>query len=197
MVIGHDHKFGKDRLGDVVKLSQVGEIYNFDVTDVAAESLNGEIISSTKIRNSLFEGDVERANLFLNRNYSLSGKIVLGAQRGRTLGFPTANVMLDEHRKAVPKNGVYIVKCRLDDEMHLGIMNIGYRPTFENKHELVLEVHILNFNRDIYGISIKVEFLKRLRDEVKFESKEALIHQIETDKNIAQVILKETIHRTK
>lgn len=190
MVIGHDHKFGKDRLGDVVKLSQVGKLYNFDVTDVAAESLNGEIISSTKIRNSLFEGDVERANLFLNRNYSLSGKIVLGAQRGRTLGFPTANVTLDEHRKAVPKNGVYIVKCRLKDEIHFGIMNIGYRPTFENKHELVLEVHILNFNRDIYGRSIEVEFLKRLRDEVKFESKEALIHQIEMDKNIAQGIIK-------
>lgn len=190
MVIGHDHKFGKDRLGDVVKLSQVGKLYNFDVTDVAAESLNGEIISSTKIRNSLFEGDVERANLFLNRNYSLSGKIVLGAQRGRTLGFPTANVKLDEHRKAVPKNGVYIVKCRLEDEIHFGIMNIGYRPTFENKHELVLEVHILNFNRDIYGRTIEVEFLKRLRDEVKFESKEALIHQIESDRQSAQEIIK-------
>ena len=192
MVIGHDHKFGKDRLGDVVKLSQVGKLYNFDVTDVAAESLNGEIISSTKIRNSLLEGDVERANLFLNRNYSLSGKIILGARRGRTLGFPTANVTLDEHSKAVPKNGVYIVKCRLEDEIHFGIMNIGYRPTFENKHELVLEVHILNFNRDIYGRTIKIEFLKRLRDEVKFESKEALIHQIEIDKQTAQEIISNT-----
>ncbi len=189
MVIGHDHKFGKDRLGDVVKLSQVGKLYNFDVTDVSAESMNGEIISSTKIRNFLFEGDIEKANLFLQRNYSLSGKIVIGAQRGRTLGFPTANVKLDEHRKAVPKNGVYITKCRLEDEIHFGIMNIGFRPTFENKHELVLEVHLLNFNSDIYGRAIKIEFLKRLRDEVKFESKEALIHQIKTDKQKAQEII--------
>lgn len=190
MVIGHDHKFGKDRLGDVVKLSQVGKLHNFDVTDVSAESMNGEIISSTKIRNALLDGDIERANLFLGRNYSISGKIVVGAQRGRTLGFPTANVMLDEKSKAVPKNGVYVTKCLLDEEIHFGIMNIGYRPTFENKHELVLEVHLLNFNRDIYGKAIKIEFLKRLRDEVKFESKDSLIKQIETDKNIAQGIIK-------
>ncbi len=186
MVIGHDHKFGKDRLGDVNILSQVGKLYNFDVTDVSAESLNGEIISSTKIRNALAEGNIEKANLFLERNYSFSGKVVIGAQRGRTLGFPTANIKLDEPRKAVPKNGVYVVKCYLKDEEHIGIMNLGYRPTFENKHELVLEAHLLNFDRDIYGNEMKIEFLKRLRDEKKFESKEMLIHQIEIDKHEAQ-----------
>ena len=186
MVIGHDHKFGKDRLGDVGKLSEVGKLYNFDVTDVFAESLNGEIISSTKIRNSLVNGDIEKANMFLGRSYSLSGEIVKGSQRGRTLGFPTANIKLEESFKAVPKNGVYIAKCFLNDEMFYGIMNIGYRPTFENKHELVLEVHLLNFNRDIYGKTMKIEFLKRLRDEIKFESKDSLIHQIEMDKKVAQ-----------
>ncbi|MFA7227901.1 MAG: bifunctional riboflavin kinase/FAD synthetase [Melioribacteraceae bacterium] len=186
MVIGHDHKFGRDRLGDVVKLNEVGKFYNFDVTDVPAVSLNGEIISSTKIRNALFEGNIDRASLFLGRNYSLSGKIVLGAQRGRTLGFPTANLALDETLKAVPKNGVYTVKCYLGGEVHIGIMNIGYRPTFENIQEMVLEVHLLNFSRDIYGESMKVEFLRRLRDEVKFESKDSLINQIEIDKREAQ-----------
>ena len=186
MVIGHDHKFGKDRLGDVNILSQVGRLNNFDVTDVSAESLNGEIISSTKIRNALAEGNIERANLFLGRNYSFSGNVVIGAQRGRTLGFPTANIKLDEPRKAVPKNGVYIVKCFLNEEVHTGIMNLGYRPTFENKHELVLEAHLLDFDRDIYGSDMKIEFLKRLRDEKKFDSKEMLIHQIESDKLEAQ-----------
>ncbi len=194
MVIGHDHKFGKDRLGDVVKLSEVGKLNNFDVTDVSAESMDGEIISSTKIRNSLLKGEVERANLFLGRNYSISGKIVIGAQRGRILGFPTANILLDQEHKAVPMNGVYVVKCFLDEKIHFGIMNIGYRPTFENNHELVLEVHLLNFSSDIYGKAMKVEFLKRLRNEIKFESKDLLIHQIEIDKNIAQVILKDFIH---
>ena len=186
MVIGHDHKFGKDRLGDVNILSQVGRLNNFDVTDVSAESLNGEIISSTKIRNALAEGNIDKANLFLGRNYSFSGKVVIGAQRGRTLGFPTANIKLDEPRKAVPKNGVYVVKCYLKEEEHIGIMNLGYRPTFENKHELVLEAHLLNFDRDIYGSDMKIEFVKRLRDEKKFDSKEMLIHQIESDKLEAQ-----------
>ncbi|MCX6174513.1 MAG: bifunctional riboflavin kinase/FAD synthetase [Ignavibacteriales bacterium] len=186
MVIGHDHKFGKDRLGDEKKLREVGKIYNLDVTTVPPEMLDGEIISSTKIRNALFAGDIEKAGLLLGRNYTLAGIIVKGMQRGRLLGFPTANIQPDDENKALPMNGVYIVKCLLENETHFGIMNIGYRPTFENKHEVVSEVHILNFDRDIYGKYFKVEFLKRLRNEKKFESKEDLIHQIEADKKEAQ-----------
>jgi len=190
MVIGHDHKFGKDRLGDEKKLREVGKIYNLDVTAVPPEMLNGEIISSTKIRNALFAGDVEKAGSLIGRNYTLAGIIVKGMQRGRLLGFPTANIQPDDENKALPMNGVYIVKCLLENEIHFGIMNIGYRPTFENKHEVVSEVHILNFDRDIYGKYFKVEFLKRLRNEKKFESKEDLIHQIEADKKAAQKFIK-------
>jgi riboflavin kinase / FMN adenylyltransferase len=189
MVIGHDHKFGKDRLGDEQKLREVGKQYNFDVTAVAPENLNDEIISSTKVRRALVEGDVEKAEHLLGRKYSITGAIVLGAQRGRVLGFPTANTKLFEDEKAVPANGVYVVDCFLDYRKYFGIMNIGYRPTFENKHELVLETHILNFSGDIYGKTLKIEFLKRLRDEKKFESRDALIHQIEYDKNVAQRII--------
>ena len=186
MVIGHDHKFGRDRLGDVVKLSELGRSNNFDVTEVPPLSMGGQIISSTKIRNALYAGDIERANLFLGRNYSLSGKIVVGAQRGRTLGFPTANLSPFDAAKAIPKNGVYIAKCFFENESRIGIMNIGHRPTFENKTEIVLEVHILNFSGDIYGKPMKVEFIKRLRDERKFDSKESLIIQLEADKREAQ-----------
>lgn len=189
MVIGHDHKFGKDRLGDEQKLRDVGRLYNFDVTAVAPETLNDEIISSTRVRRALVEGDVEKAARLLGRNYLISGKIVVGAQRGRVLGFPTANTKMFEERKALPSNGVYVVDCFLGDKKYYGIMNIGYRPTFENKHELVLETHILNFNGDIYGETLEIEFLKRLRDEKKFESRDALIHQIEYDKNLAQRII--------
>lgn len=189
MVIGHDHKFGKDRLGDEQKLRDVGRNYNFDVTAVAPENLNDEIISSTKVRRALVEGDVEKACRLLGRKYLISGEIVLGAQRGRVLGFPTANTKLFEDKKAIPANGVYVVDCFLDDKKYYGIMNIGYRPTFENKHELVLETHILNFSGDIYGKTLKIEFIKRLRDEKKFESRDALIHQIEYDKNVAQRII--------
>ncbi len=184
MVIGYDHKFGKDRLGDVNKLREIGKQYNFEVEDVAPVTVDGEIVSSTAVRNAVAEGNIDKTNFFLGRNYSLYGVVVIGAQRGRLLGFPTANIKLDEPSKSVPMKGVYFVSCRVENENHFGIMNIGYRPTFEHKHELVLEVHILNFNRDIYGKKFKVSFLKRLREEKKFESKEALIHQIETDKKI-------------
>jgi riboflavin kinase / FMN adenylyltransferase len=185
MVIGHDHKFGKDRLGDENKLREIGIKLGIHVTVVTAESMNHEVISSTKIRNALTIGEIEKANLFLGRNYSISGIVVKGAQRGRTLGFPTANVQVDEIKKVIPKIGVYVVRCFIGDESHIGVMNLGYRPTFENKHELVPEANILDFDRDIYGEKIKVEFLQFIRDERKFESREALIHQIEIDKQLA------------
>lgn len=185
MVVGHDHKFGKDRLGDEDKLRELGKIYNFDVTAVPPENNNGEIISSTKIRNALYEGDVEKASLLLGRNYTFTGHVVKGAQRGRVLGFPTANLELDDINKAIPKKGVYIVSCSCEKESYFGIMNIGYRPTFEERTVLVIEVHILNFDKDIYGKELRVDFIKRLRDEKKYESKDDLIHQIEEDKKKA------------
>lgn len=185
MVIGHDHKFGRDRLGDENKLNEIGSALGFGVTAVSAESINNETISSSKIRNALYAGDLVKTNLFLGRDYSICGIVVKGAQRGRTLGFPTANVQVDDPKKVIPQNGVYVVRCLIADEIFYGVMNIGYRPTFENKHELVPEVNILNFNRDIYGEKIKVEFISRLREEKKFESRELLIHQIELDKKEA------------
>lgn len=185
MVVGHDHKFGKDRLGDEEKLRELGKKYGFEVTSVPAEKMSGEIISSTKIRNLLLEGDIDKANLLLARNYSLSGTVVKGAQRGRLLGFPTANVKLFDPLKAIPMNGVYVVSCNCSDQKLFGIMNVGYRPTFENKSELVIEVHLLNFDRDIYGEELTINFMTRLRDEKKFSSKEELIHQIEDDKKRA------------
>lgn len=185
MVVGHDHKFGKDRLGDEEKLRELGTLYNFEVTAVPPEEIGGEIISSTKIRNSLYEGNIEKANLFLGRNYTFTGLVVKGAQRGRVLGFPTANLLLDDQYKAIPQKGVYIVACSCGNENHYGIMNIGYRPTFEKSSELVIEVHILNFDKDIYGKELKIDFIKRLRDEKRFESQEQLIYQIEEDKKKA------------
>ena len=185
MVIGHDHKFGKDRLGDVQKLSEVGKLYNFSVTEVPPESMDGEIISSSKIRTALAAGDLIIANKFLGRNYCVSGIVVVGMKRGRTLGFPTANIQPDDSNKAIPRNGVYVVKCELEDKVFSGVMNIGIRPTFENKQEQVLEVHLLNFNRDIYGKNLRIEFIKRLRDEKKFDSKEDLIKQMQSDKQLA------------
>ena len=189
VVVGHDHRFGRDRVGDSTALSDLGNQYGFGVTSVDAVKVNDEIVSSSKIRSSLLEGDVEKANSFLGRSYSMRGEVVIGAQRGRILGFPTANLQLGNPDKLVPQNGVYAVGCELNDENLFGVMNIGFRPTFTDKKELVPEVHLFNFNRDIYGEILKVKFMKRIRAEKKFESKEELINQIEADKQKAAEVL--------
>lgn len=189
VVIGHDHKFGKDRSGDENKLKELGEKFNFNVTAVKPVYEDGELISSTKIRNALNDGDVEKAAKFLGRNYSLAGKVVEGAKRGRILGFPTANLDIDNSMKLIPLSGVYAVKCSLEGEELNGVMNIGYRPTFEDDNQLVVEVNIFNFNRDIYGKKLKIDFIKRIRPERKFSSKEELISQIENDKAEAAKVL--------
>jgi len=188
IIVGHDHKFGKDRLGDEEKLRELGKQLNFGVTTVTAEKINDEIISSTKIRNALLEGHVDNAALLLGRNYSFSGYVVKGAQRGRTLGFPTANIQPDSVYKALPRNGVYAVYCKCADDYFSGVMNIGYRPTFENKNEIIIEVHLLDFDKDIYGEKLTVELMEYIRDEKKFASKDELIYQIEADKRTVQEI---------
>ncbi|MEG8946037.1 bifunctional riboflavin kinase/FAD synthetase [Rosettibacter firmus] len=189
IIIGHDHKFGKDRLGDEKKLKELGDIYNFNVTSVEAEIIDGQIVSSTKIRKALMEGDIEKVNLFLGRNYSIIGKVVEGAKRGKMLGFPTANIQLNDSNKAIPAGGVYAVNVKLRDQNYSGIMNIGKRPTFESNNHTVLEVNLFDFNDNIYNEIIQVDFIKRIRDEKKFESKDELINQIKYDIQKAKEIL--------
>jgi riboflavin kinase/FMN adenylyltransferase len=193
-VIGHDHKFGKDRSGDENKLKELSAKYNFEVEVVEPVIFDNEIISSTKIRNSLVSGDVKRANKLLAREYSFSGNVVHGSTRGRILGFPTANIQPESTEKLLPLGGVYAVRCLINEAEYFGIMNIGFRPTFEEKGKLVFEVHIFDFNADIYGEEIKISFIERLRDEKKFSSKEELIYQIERDKKKAIQIISTLIN---
>lgn len=189
LVIGHDHKFGKDRLGDENRLKELAEAYKFGIEVVEPVYIENELISSTKVRNALLNGDIKKANKFLARNYSFKGKVIHGATRGRLLGFPTANILVNDKNKLIPQNGVYAVKCIVDGNENYGIMNIGFRPTFETGHNLVIEVHIFDFNFDIYDREIEIHFIDRLRDEKKFESKEELIYQIEKDKKKAIQII--------
>ena len=181
IVIGYDHRFGKNRDGNEIKLRKLGEVCGFEVATVASVKNGGEIVSSTKIRRALLEGRIEKANNLLAKKYSLTGIVIQGAQRGKLLGFPTANIKLEDENKLVPKRGVYVVSCRLESGYYYGIMNIGVRPTFEKSDEVIKEVHILNFSKKIYGKKIQVEFLRRLRDEKKYDSKEALVSQIKED----------------
>ncbi len=187
-VVGYDHRFGKNRSGDKEKLLELADTCDYTVSSVESVTLDGEVISSTKIRNLLREGNIAKANKFLGYNYSFWGKVVRGAQRGRTLGYPTANVK-PEKDKLVPANGVYVVKVTVKDENYFGLMNIGNRPTFENLNQKIIETYIFDFNENIYARNIRTEILARLRDEKKFVTKEALLEQIETDISEARKVI--------
>jgi riboflavin kinase/FMN adenylyltransferase len=181
IVIGHDHKFGKDRAADFNDLINFGKEFGFEVEEISAQQINEVSVSSTKIRNSLLEGNVSLANDYLGYPYVLTGNVIKGNQLGRTIGFPTANIKIPEDYKLIPKNGVYIVTANVNKQTVFGMMNIGVKPTLgENK--LSIEVHLLNFNNDIYNQKIQVNILERVRDEQKFDSFEALKLQLETDK---------------
>jgi len=185
IVIGYDHHFGKNRSGDFYELSRLSKIYGFDCVKVDEVKFEGNHISSTQIRNSLLEGNLEFAKKGLNRNYSLKGTVVDGDKLGRTLGYPTANLKVGKY-KLIPGNGVYIVKVFISDEVFKGLLSIGTRPTVSNTNEKRNEVYILDFDRDIYGKEIKIEFFKKLRDDLKFDSIEELIGQMNLDKAEAE-----------
>jgi riboflavin kinase/FMN adenylyltransferase len=182
IVLGHDHHFGKGRSGNVELLKKIGAKENFSVITVDAFYINNEVVSSTKIRNALIEGDLKKANSLLGRNYSFSGTVIGGDKRGRELGYPTANIKLSSQEKLLPAIGIYAVRVLLENEEHIGLLSIGKRPTFYNAGELVTEVYIYNFNCEIYGEVVTIELVERLRGEEKFNSSEDLINQMDKDK---------------
>ena len=182
IVLGHDHHFGKGRSGNVELLKKIGAKEKFIVTTADPFLIDGEVVSSTKIRNAISDGDVAKANKLLGRNYSFGGVVVSGDKRGRELGFPTANIKLSSQEKLLPASGIYAVKFFVGNEKHIGLLSIGNRPTFYNEGELVTEVYIYDFNREIYGKEVTVELVERLRGEEKFNSAEELINQMNKDK---------------
>lgn len=186
-VIGYDHHFGKDREGTIDTVKRLGDELDFNTEVVSRKDVNQKPVSSTAIRNALIEeGDIRQANKFLDRCYRLTGTVVHGSKRGKELGFPTANIKPDHDQKAIPKKGVYAVRGILDDKEYGGMMNIGTRPTFEGETEPVIEVHFFEFDEEIYGKTIQLKFLDRIRDEKRFDDKNQLIAQLNQDKKIAQ-----------
>jgi len=186
VVVGYDHMFGRDREAGTGELVALGRTLDFSVFAVHPLTLDGEAISSTRIRHALIAGDLDRAERMLGYAYCLTGKIVRGDRRGRTLGFPTANVVADDGNKLVPANGVYLVAVQVAGIQAYGMMNIGVRPTLTPGDHRVLEVHILDFDREIYDETMTVTFLRRLRQERKFGSREELVEQIERDRDAAR-----------
>ncbi len=182
IVIGYDHHFGKGRGGDEKTLRDMGRQYGFEVEAVDAFRLNNEIISSTKIRKVLSDGDIKTSNAYLGRNYEFSGEVIHGDKRGRELGFPTANIELDNEAKLLPALGIYLVEFITDNLRYYGLLSIGKRPTFYNSGTIVPEVYIYDFDKDIYGKNVRVRIINRLRGEEKFSSAEELVAQMEIDK---------------
>ncbi|MCB0738552.1 MAG: bifunctional riboflavin kinase/FAD synthetase [Bacteroidetes bacterium] len=188
IIIGYDHHFGRNREGSLAILRDYSPIFGFDVEETPAQQIDEINVSSTKIRNALLEGHVDQANHYLGYNYFISGKVVSGFKRGSRIGFPTANIQVNHPNKLIPKDGVYAVRMRLNENWYGGMMNIGNRPTFENAGHS-LEVHLFDFDGDIYQKQVEVEFVKHLRDEQKFDGLEALQTQLAIDAEQARGIL--------
>jgi riboflavin kinase/FMN adenylyltransferase len=180
LIIGYDHTFGKNKSGDFALLKRMSPEFGFEVEQVEAVNYRANHISSTQIRNSLLSGNILAANEMLGYSYSLSGKVIHGKKIGRTIGYPTANIEVDT-LKMLPKKGAYIVDVFVKNEHHRGMLSIGTNPTVDGE-EMSVEVYILNFDKDIYGEDISVNFRDFLHEEIKFENLEKLIERLDEDK---------------
>ena len=181
ILIGYDHKFGKNRTADITNLKIYGKKYGFKVIEIKAEEISNIAISSTKIRKAISEGNISTAKKYLGYDFSLSGKIVHGKSIGRTLGFPTANIEVKEEYKLLPKNGVYLIQSVINHNKYFGMMNIGIKPTIKESSKTI-EVNFFDFEGDLYHKNIEVNIKKFIRDEIKFDSLELLKSQILKDK---------------
>ncbi len=188
LIVGYDHRFGKDRQGNIDILRNCADPFNIDVIKVDAFMLNNETVSSTKIRNALFEGNIEKANIYLDYEYFLTGEVISGNKIGRTLGFPTANIDV-HHEKLIPKSGVYAVKVIIEKNEYKGMINIGTRPTVSLSSDSTVEAHVFDFQGNLYSKKIQIIFKKYIREERKFVDKEALKLQLLKDKKFAKNIL--------
>ena len=188
LVIGYDHQFGRNREGDLEFLKETAKIFDFDVEEISAEEVQEVNVSSTKIRQSLNKGNIERANEFLGRPFLCTGIVVEGKKLGRELGFPTLNIQVNNDHKILPKDGVYAVQVLIDEKNFRGMMNIGQNPTVKNSgdQEKKLEVHIFDFDKEIYGTEVKMFFHKFIRDEKTFSNLEDLKWQLIKDEKIVR-----------
>ena len=180
IIIGYDHRFGKDREASVEDLKKFGLNYMFTVEEIAAQEIHSIAISSTKIRNAILKGEIKKCNEYLGRNFMLTGKVVHGDGLGKEINFPTANIQIKEPYKIIPKNGVYLAKTIFNSNIYFGMMNIGVRPTIGGKNKS-LEIYFFNFKDNIYDKTISIEIINKIRDEEKFSSIDELKTQLKKD----------------
>lgn len=185
--VGHEWSFGKNRRGNLDLLKKLGAKFDFEVIGIPPVKVENSVVSSTAIRRAIENGDFAKAAVMLGREYTILGIVTHGDSLGKKIGFPTAN--LSAHSEQFPPNGVYAAEAKIDNELHRGVINLGVRPTISSgKSERVLEIHLFEFNRDIYGRNVEVRFLKFLRPEKKFENLDALVQQIRRDVEQARAI---------
>lgn len=185
IIIGYDHRFGRNRTANIDDLRDFGKKYNFSVEEISKQDIDAVAVSSTKIRNALNQGDLELANSYLTQPYQLTGNIVKGKGLGKKLGYPTANLKIKEDYKLIPRQGVYVVETDIDNQHYYGIMNIGTNPTF-NEVKQSIETFFFDLDHDLYGQQISIRLLKRLRDEKKFEGSSQLIEAMRNDEKEAK-----------
>lgn len=189
LFIGYDHHFGNNRDGNIDFLRDRSAEYGFEVSEIPRQDIDDIGVSSTKIRNALSEGDIPLATALLGREFSIEGKVIHGEKKGRSIGFPTANIQVDESFKLLPRDGAYAVKVMRDDEVLHGMLNIGFRPTLGGSRKSI-EVHLFNFTGELYDETLVVKFVEFIRPETKFTSIDDLKNQLEKDKSEALKILK-------
>lgn len=188
LVIGYDHHFGRNREGSFEHLRESGPVYGFEVEEISAQDVDDVAVSSTKIRKALHEGDVRTAGKYLTHPYQFTGTVIHGDKLGRELGFPTANLQIDNAIKAVPANGVYACYVLFNEKKMKGMLNIGTRPTVSGNMNR-MEVHIFDFNQELYGQQLTLQLIDRIRDEKKFVNTDQLKQRLSIDKNLAERIL--------
>lgn len=193
LVLGYDHMFGKNREGNFETLKALSERYDFTVDKVDEYKIDGEPVSSTIIRHLIEEGSLEKVGIMLGRNYSIGGTVIDGKKLGSKLGFPTANIKVDSEYKLIPKSGIYTVEVFIGSEKYNGMMSIGINPTVSEDFKIKLEVNIFNFNKNIYGKKIIINFISYLRDELKFDTIDELKDQLHLDRENSLKIINESV----
>ena len=188
LIIGYDHRFGRNREATVEDLKNFGLDYDFTVEENPAQDIAAIAVSSTKVRNAITAGEIKKANQYLERPFSLSGTIVKGDKIGRKIGFPTANLYIEEKYKLKPQNGVYLVQCHWDNQKYFGMMNVGKRPTISGK-ETQIETYFFDFDGDLYGKKLNINLLEKIRDEQKYDSLGSLGNQLSIDQKSCRELI--------
>ena len=189
LIIGYDHHFGRNREGNLDELVTLSDLYGYSIEKIEPQKFKNISVSSSKIRKLIANNKIEEATDYLGHSFCLKGKVVKGKQNGSKIGFPTANIQIENKWKLLPNDGVYAVMVEYNSKKYSAMMNIGYNPTYNSK-ERTLEVHILDFNKDIYGEELRVEFVKRIRKEKKFNSEQELKNTLKIDENKIRNLLK-------